>query len=261
MGHDDPLGNRMKRYEAASRYFLPPKVPLFVRVDGRAFHTYTQGMDKPFDEALMDAMVYATERTAKDMSGFKLAYTQSDEATFLITDFGNFESQGWFDYNLSKVVSLSASLFTVHFNWHMGMQTSHDRSSATFDSRAFTVPMEDVPNCFLWRQKDWYRNSVQMLGQAHFSHKQLNGKKLSEIHDMLHDKGVNWADLSSTQKNGTFVRRTVELRESEDQATGFQPVYRTVFERIHDKADYAMISRWIAGNQEAKDDAVPTAGA
>lgn len=249
---NDSLGDRMKRYEAPSRHFLPPKQPLMIRVDGRAFHTYTHGMDKPFDQNLMDAMVYATEQSAKDMSGFKLAYTQSDEASFLITDFDGLDTQGWFDYNLSKVISLSASLFTAHFNHYMAQQRPlHVNGDgciklATFDSRAFVIPMSDAPNDFIWRQKDWYRNSVQMLGQAHFSHKQLNGKKLSDIHDMLHEKGINWAELSGREKNGTFVRRVSRLVESDYQGSGFAPVMRTVFEQVSEKADYMAIQNWTA---------------
>ena len=235
----DSQGDRMKRYEEAFRHQLPPRQPLIIRVDGRAFHTYTRDMVKPFDPILMEAMVYATRKTADDMQGFKLAYTQSDEATFLITDFDKLDSQGWFGYELNKVVSLSASLFTAHFNWCMG----GDRI-ATFDSRAFVVPLEDVPNVFTWRQKDWFRNSISMLAQAHFSHKQLHGKKTSDMHDMLHDKGINWAtDLTEQQKNGTFVRKVTK-----HFTDGLAEYDRTEFVPDHSKADYMQIRDWIAGS-------------
>lgn len=255
---NDALGDRMKRYEAASRFFLPPKQAVMIRVDGRAFHTYTKGMNKPFDHDLMEAMVHATTETAKDLAGFKLAYTQSDEASFLITDFDDFATQGWFDYNLSKVISLSAATFTAHFN-----AASFDRAIghrlATFDSRAFTVPMDDVPNAFLWRQKDWYRNSVQMLGQAHFSHKQLNGKKLADIHDMLMDgPGINWAKLSPAEKNGTFIRKTTVQYEHVDvpcEHHSQQQYHRTEFEQISEKVDYTTIQNWICPPVEEKVDA------
>ena len=113
-----------------------------------------------------------------------------------------------------------------------------------FDSRAFTVPMEDVPNAFLWRQKDWYRNSVQMLGQAHFSHKQLNAKKLGDIHEMLHEKGINWAELSPAEKNGTFLRRVVRLHTGQTNL-GPATYFRTEFDKICEKANYTMIQEWI----------------
>lgn len=230
----DDLGNRVKRYEQASRYWLSPRQPVMIRVDGRAFHTFTRRMDRPFDQDLMDVMEYATRQTAKDMMGFKLAYTQSDEATFLITDYDRLTSQGWFDYELNKVVSLSASLFTAHFHQEIekfivcrGMRVGN---MATFDSRAFTVPADDVPNVFVWRQRDWERNSLAMLAQANFSHKQLIGKKRQDMHDILHEIGVNWADLSPREKNGTFILRDGSTRQ--------------------EKADYTMIADWILQSGE-----------
>ncbi len=196
------LGNRIKRYERAYDHALTPRSCLLVRVDGRAFHTYTRGCVRPFDPGIMDVMVYATQRTAEDMQGFKLAYVQSDEATFLLTDFDTFETQGWFGYRLNKVVSIAASLFTAWFG------REHDNGRvATFDARAFVVPADDAPNVFIWRQRDWERNSIQMLAQAHFSHRELQGKGHAELHELLHAKGLNWADLSDREKNGTFVLR------------------------------------------------------
>ena len=196
------LGDRIKRYEQAAKHYLPPRQPLLIRVDGRAFHTYTRSLNKPFDHRLMAAMVYAMTETAKEMQGFKLAYHQSDEVTFLLTDYDNLDTQGWFDYELNKVVSLSASIFTLKFNRHM-IKTGRD---AAFDSRAFVVPAEDAPNVFVWRQRDWERNSVTMLARSQFSTKQLHGKKVPDMHEMLHGVGVNWAtDLSPAEKNGTFL--------------------------------------------------------
>lgn len=200
----DSLGDRIKRYEKVYQYELTPKSCLFIRVDGRAFHTLTKDLDKPFSSELVGSMVYATTETARDMQGFKLAYTQSDEATFMLTDFDTFQTQGWFDYNLNKVVSMSASLFTAHFNNH------NDFELATFDSRAFIVPENDWPNVFIWRQKDWERNSIQMFARAHFSHKELHNKNTPQIHDMLHAKGLNWNNLSEQIKNGTFIMADYE---------------------------------------------------
>lgn len=219
------LYQRMKDYEQSSDFHLPKRQAVMVRVDGRAFHTFTRGMDKPFDANLMDAMVHATVETARSIQGFKLAYTQSDEASFLLTDFDNLDSQGWFDYSFAKIVSLTASLFTAHFNMHL--KPPKGTGLATFDSRAFVVPLEDAPNMFVCRQKDWFRNSLSMLAQSHFSHKQLHQKKAKDMHDMLHGIGVNWTtDLSEREKNGTFVLRDYTIAE--------------------EKADYTMIKDWVA---------------
>jgi tRNA(His) guanylyltransferase len=201
---NDSLGGRIKRYEAAYNYLLTPKSCVVLRVDGKAFHTWTRGMNRPFDEPFIEAMVEATKLTAAEMMGFKLAYVQSDEASFLLTDFDRHETEGWFNYELNKVVSITASLFTAHFN---RLITNRVNAPAIFDARAFIVPADDAPNVFIWRCKDWYRNSVQMLAQAHFSPKQLHGKKLTDLHEMLHGIDINWAKLPEQLKNGTFVTR------------------------------------------------------
>lgn len=203
----DNLGDRIKRYERTTKFNLLPRSPLFIRVDGRAFHTFTRGANKPFDQTLIDAMSYAAEMTAKEMSGFKLAYVQSDEATFMLSDYDTFETQGWFDYELNKVVSISASAFTAYFNsyWFNYAQTDGETKFAMFDSRAFTVPADDAPNVFLWRQRDWERNSVQMYVRGTFSHKDCDGKKIPDLHEMLHERGLNWAKLGDRLKNGTFI--------------------------------------------------------
>lgn len=222
------LYQRMKDYERASDYHLPKRQAVMVRVDGRAFHTFTRGLSKPFDQHLMDAMVATTVSTAREMQGFKLAYTQSDESSFLITDFDQLDSQGWFDYSLSKIVSLTASIYTAYFN-NIYNERRVPRI-ATFDARAFVIPIEDAPNMFVCRQKDWFRNSLSMLAQSHFSHKQLHQKKARDMHDMLHEKGINWAELDSDEKNGTFVLKDYSLRS--------------------ERADYMMIQEWIQMSKE-----------
>lgn len=208
----DSLGNRMKKYEHVAKHQLMPRSCVIIRVDGRAFHTYTKGMDSPFDYKLSQGMIYAAERTAEDIQGFKVAYIQSDEASFLITDFDSIETQGWFDYDLEKMVSISASTFSVYFNHFMWDRTDISRNKKpTFDSRAFNIPLEDVPNYFLWRAKDWERNSLSMYARTVFSSKQLFGKNKSMIHEMLHSVGKNWTkDLTPLQKNGCFILKVDE---------------------------------------------------
>lgn len=216
---NDSLGSRIKRYEQAYNYVFTPRSSLVIRVDGKSFHTWTKGMKRPFDEPLIAAMIVATQLTAKEMSGFKLAYVQSDEASFLLTDFDTHQTQGWFNYELNKVVSITASLFTAHFN---RLINNPANTPAFFDARAFIVPAEDAPNVFIWRSKDWYRNSVQMLAQSHFTQKQLNGKKMADLHEMLHGVGINWAKLPEHLKNGTYItkngKRVHKQLEYEDVA-------------------------------------------
>jgi len=195
------LGDRMKRYEESFHTVLVRRSPVIVRVDGRAFHTLTSHAKKPFDHDLMEAMVKAATDVSKEMQGFKVAYIQSDEASFCITDYNALDTQGWFDYDLSKVVSISAALMSVAFNLYYPT-----RKLTVFDSRAFVVPIDDVANAFLWRAKDWARSSLQMYARSFFSQKQLLNKKRSNMHEMLHTIGKNWAtDLTDQERNGTFL--------------------------------------------------------
>ena len=198
---NESLGDRIKGYESVTHFTATKRMPLMIRVDGRAFHTYTRGMEKPFDKKLMDAMVKAAAEVAAGMQGFKVAYIQSDEVTFCITDYDKLETQGWFDYDLSKIISISASHMTAAFNRRIDKE-----ATAQFDSRAFNIPHTDVVNAFLWRAKDWERNSLQMYCRAHFSHKELHGKGKQEMHEMLYGIGKNWAkDLTPRDKNGTYL--------------------------------------------------------
>lgn len=195
----DKIGDRIKRYESASKTVLIPRSYIVMRIDGKAFHTFTRGMKKPFDDFLIENMVKAGEMTAKQIMGFKLGYHQSDEFTFVLTDTDTFESQVWFDGEVQKLCSVTASMFGAYFNKLMG------GTEAMFDCRAFNVPKEDVANVFIWRQRDWERNSLQMFSRVHFSQKQLHNKKKTDMHEMLHEKGENWADLKDIYKNGTFI--------------------------------------------------------
>jgi tRNA(His) guanylyltransferase len=206
----DSLGDRVKRYEAVSSGTLTANMPVFIRVDGRAFHTWTRGMSKPFDAQMVAAMVAAAKLASVEMQGFKLGYVQSDEATFMLTDTDRIESQAWFDNKVNKIVSISAALMSVHFN---AQYAGQGRPLATFDSRAFNVPYEDAANVFIWRQRDWERNSIQMMAQANFSHGQLQGKNHSDLHEMLHSEGLNWAKLHPVLKNGTFFTKATDCTD------------------------------------------------
>jgi len=212
----DSLGDRIKSYENVYRKHLIKRMPVMVRVDGKSFHTFTKDFEKPFDRNIISAMSLAAKRVASDMQGFKAAYIQSDEATFLITDYDDINTEGWFNYNHDKIVSISASLISVSFNDILACLTNtFGRSLALFDSRAFNVPREDVVNAFLWRCQDWKRNSLQMYARSIFSHKELHNKNQSDMYEMLHQKGKNWAtDLTDVQKNGTFLIKTEDGIES-----------------------------------------------
>jgi tRNA(His) guanylyltransferase len=197
------LGARMKRYEGVSRIYLTPRMPLICRLDGKAFHTYTRGFDKPIDEKIVNAMISVSIRLAKEIQGFKIAYVQSDEISILINDYESFETQAWFDKNLQKVVSVSASITTAYFNkymWEFGVD-----KTALFDSRAFVIPREDVCNYFLWRYQDCVRNSISSLAQSMFSAKQLHGVNTQGMKKLMIQNGTNWDDCNPIQKYGLLI--------------------------------------------------------
>ena len=203
----DSLGDRIKKnYEHRQRRYLTRRTPVIVRVDGKAFHTFTRGFDKPFDLKLIDAMVFGALQVFGEAQGCKLAYVQSDEVSFVLTDYDNLQTDGWFNYNQSKIESITASCMTMEFN--RAMRLCDRPGTAMFDARAFNIPEAEVANYFLWRAQDWHRNSITMYAQSFFSHRELQGKSCADMHDMLHDISKNWTtDLYDCAKNGTFIAR------------------------------------------------------
>jgi tRNA(His) 5'-end guanylyltransferase len=209
-------------------------MPVMLRLDGKCFHTLTRDLNKPFSRSFIDAMVSSACEVAKEMQGFKVGYVQSDEATFCLTDYDRLETQGWFDYDLAKMVSISAALMSVAFTKQSYANSWIDfrdvEGFPVFDSRAFSVPPDDVVNAFLWRAKDWERNSLQMYARSFFSHSELMNKGHEEIHEMLHGIGKNWAtDLTDQERNGTFLilgPKGIETR------TDVLPTYQAINEAI-----------------------------
>lgn len=199
MGKDN-LGDRMKsQYESRFQSYLPRRCWHILRLDGRAFHTFTRSMQKPFDHELIGALDLSTHYLMSKIQGAKLAYCQSDEISILFTDFEKRDTSLWFDGNIQKIVSIAASEFSTAFEYYYHPKHHH----AAFDCRVFSIPdVEEVINYFVWRQKDWARNSLQMLCRAHFSHKEMQNKTQADMHEMLHSVGVNWAELASHLKNG-----------------------------------------------------------
>lgn len=202
----DSLGDRMKSfYEERSSTKLMRRTPVILRLDGKAFHTFTRGF-RPFLDSMHGAMVDSAHELMSHIQGAKMGYVQSDEISILVTDYDNLTTEAWFDYKVQKMCSVSASIVTSAFNRRFTRALSVQKNDAFFDCRAFNVPLEEVVNYFYWRWCDWERNSIQMLAQSHFSHKELHGKNRANVHDMLMlQKNVNWNDLAPKWKNGTFV--------------------------------------------------------
>ena len=228
---NDELGKRMKEYyENIPKTKLMRKTPVAIRIDGKAFHTFTRGFKKPFDEVLIKSMQETMKYLCENIQGCVLGYAQSDEITLILIDYKNLNSSAWFDYEVQKMCSIAASMATIAFNKFfeqnvfefdnllpskIGMDERDFRNiaqsyetainkGAMFDARCFNIPKEEVTNLIYWRQADATRNSIQMVGQANFSHKELQNKTCNTIQDMLMtEKGINWNDFPTHQKRGS----------------------------------------------------------
>lgn len=236
------LDIRMKRYEKVTDQKLIRRMPVIIRLNGRSFHTFTKGFRKPFDDILINSMQQTALYLCENIQNCVFAYTQSDEITLILVDYKKLNSSAWFDYEVQKMCSIAASMATMAFNnffkegitkensaftdeWLDNgdfnpkykdeelnkLWITHKRASekgAMFDCRCFNIPKEEATNLIYWRQLDASRNSIQMVGQANFSHKELQNKSCNQIQDMLMErKGINWNDLPIYQKRGSCCVR------------------------------------------------------
>ena len=215
---------RMKKYEYVSRHYLTTRTPVIIRIDGKAFHTFTRGFQRPFDTVLSAAMQDTMRYLCENIQGCVLGYTQSDEITLVLIDYKELNTSAWFDYNIQKCASVAASMATLAFNkafsrcgiisWDCAHGIAETKG-AMFDARVFNIPKEEVTNNIYWRQQDAIRNSIQMVGHANFSDKQMHGKNTSEIIKMLLDeKRIDWNSYPTKYKRGSCCIRKV------DQTTG-----------------------------------------
>ena len=232
---NNEIGKRMKEYyENIPKTKLMRRAPVIARIDGKNFHTFTRGFKKPFDDILIKSMQETMKYLCENIQGCVLGYTQSDEISLLLVDYKNLNSSAWFDYEVQKICSIAASMATMAFNksftknaeefmtdcaasYEMeglcGKGTEEYKlcevyqkaieKGAMFDARCFNIPKEEVTNYFYWRQLDAIRNSIQMVGQAHFPHNILQYKTCEDIKDMLYVKDeIVWELLPTYKQRG-----------------------------------------------------------
>jgi tRNA(His) guanylyltransferase len=206
MSNAKSLGDRMKAYENAYRIYLPRRLPVIVRLDGKAFHTFTRDLDRPRDIRFEWCMFTAAYNLCNKIQGCQLAYVQSDEISLLLHGYKTIESEPWFGNNLQKIVSVSTSITTLSFhNACKGSLPQKIDTDSHFDSRAWILPEDEVCNYFIWRQQDATRNYLSMLAQSLYSHKELQNKKRADLQEMCFAKGQNWNDLPTVQRRGFCV--------------------------------------------------------
>lgn len=238
------LAERMKGYEKRNRYYLQRRMPVILRLDMRAGHSFTKGFKRPFDEVFIKSMQNTAKYLCENIQNCKLSYQQSDEITLLLVDYDKLNTDCFFDYRVDKLCSITASMATMAFNKFFEKYVNEYRFSkwdgtwgyiqtllnavdkgAMFDARCFNIPKEEVTNNFYWRQDDASRNSIQMVGQANFSHKELHKKSCNDIQDMLMtQKGINWNDLPTYQKRGSCCVK----KEIENKSTGYNGEVRAI---------------------------------
>lgn len=253
----DSLGDRMKNnYENRAKTYLTRRTPVIIRLDGRSFHTFTKGLKRPYDTVFHNAMNKTMKYLCENIQGCKIGYTQSDEITLLLTDYDTLDTCAWFDYNVQKICSISASMATMAFNknfqeeaieaidnYYEAWNTSTEDEKyvkilekaidkgAMFDARCFNIPKEEVTNCFLWRQQDCTRNAIQMLGQCNFSHKELQSKSCNDIQDMLMlQKHINFNDMPTAYKRGVCYKRIITQDPEVDIKDVVYPVHQWIFD-------------------------------
>ena len=237
----DSLGDRMKRYEGISRISLMRRNPVIIRIDGKNFHSFTRGFERPFDDIFIKSMQETAKYLCENIQNVKCSYQQSDEIALLLVDYENINTAAWFDYQVQKMCSIAASMATLAFNkffkhnalvkvtitdayfrnkesysgdWEKDNSLKEPylhafADGAMFDARCFSIPKEEVCNYFIWRQNDCVRNSIQMVAQANFSHKQLQNKSCDELQEMLwQEKNINWNDFETVKKRGSCCTKT-----------------------------------------------------
>lgn len=212
----DDLGDRMKEcYENRTRQFLPRRTNTIIRLDGKAFHTFTKKFARPFSDDLIHLMDQTAIALCEEVQGVKFAYVQSDEISLLLQDYETPQTDAWFDGNIQKITSVSASIATAAFNAEyltkhvlaLNMPIAQKRL-ARFDSRVFTIPqLGEVENYFIWRQNDASRNSVSMVAQSLYSHKELQNKGQQELQELIFQKGINWNNYPINYKRGRVIAK------------------------------------------------------
>ena len=231
----DEIGKRLKRnYENVSKTKLMRRCPVAIRIDGKAFRTFTRNFEKPFDSIFRGSMRETMKYLCENIQGCVFGYTQSDEITLILIDYQTLDTDAWFDYEVQKICSISASMATMAFNrifskkvsrylddfyeaWNISKEEEDyakalDKAvdkGAMFDARCFNIPKEEVTNLVYWRQIDAIRNSVSMVGRTYFTDKELKGKKCEEVKDMLlEQKGIDWDTYDVSNKWGSACIRT-----------------------------------------------------
>lgn len=209
------LGERQKLYESVTDRILIPNLPVILRLDGRAFHSWCRRAVRPYDERVQRLFDETTKHLVEETNAV-VGYTQSDEITLVLYNYAIPDSQIMFNGREAKLLTVVTSIATEKFNSLVEeVWPERKGDAARFDARVFNVPtIEEAANNLLWRELDASRNSVSMAAQSMFSHNELQKKNNSEMQEMMwSQRGVNWNDYPSRFKRGAYFKRVLVERK------------------------------------------------
>ena len=192
--------------------------PVFVRLDGRAFHRLTEclGLEKPFDEFFHKGMVTTcTSLLAESGLNPDLAFTFSDEISLYFTKLP-------FSGRVEKIDSVAASYASSALTLAFGGTTL-----LSFDARVIPSTPEHALEYLNGRQSEAWRNHINAYCQqalieegmdSRKAAEQLKGLAAKDLHEMMHVRGFNLAETPAWQRRGTLVYKKLTEKE------GFNPV-------------------------------------
>jgi tRNA(His) guanylyltransferase len=242
MSDKDSMGDRLKGYEAleSARRFMP-LLPVYARIDGRCFSRFTHGLNRPYDERITNVMVAVTAYLVEAMHAC-IGYTQSDEISLAWVQDSR-EAELPFGGKIAKMTSVLAGMASAKFNQCCRTDTElnerAENQTPHFDCRVFQLPnLTEAANTFLWRERDATKNAVSMAARSFYSAKELHGKRIAEMQEMIFQKGQNFNDYPAFFKRGTFLRRVVSMREFTESELaripeGHRPEPGALVERSH----------------------------
>lgn len=250
------IKEKCKKAQKLFDYKLDCNKPIIVHIDGKNFSKMIKNkFEKPFDKEFIDMMNNTAKFICQNVQGVKLAYTQSDEITLIITK-SSTDSEIFFGGRLCKLQSVIAALATSEFNRHFIRRQVFDKDDwsnvqvrdldqelldmkmTQFDCKAWNVDtLYDAILWLLFRNIDCVRNSKQQAAQTYLSHKAL--EKLDtdkQIAKLLEEKNIDWNQYPDNMKYGRFIKKAVATVNG---ANG-QPVKRRAW-NVYDGKDLTIL--------------------
>lgn len=201
-----------------------PSLPVIIRLDGNNFHNYAKDLDKPFDVGLTTLMIETTKHLVKETNAV-IGYTQSDEITLVLYS-ADRDTSIYHDGKKQKILSKLTGVCVNFFNENRPKYLPEHNKIANFDCRIYQAPsLIDACAQLLWRENDATKNSISMLAQANFSHNELQNLNGHQMKTRLKEvKGIEWDNLESKYKKGTYVQRVRTSRPfTQEELDGLPP--------------------------------------